>query len=119
MILTSIERATLLDLIEKTIESTDEDSKVLQSIHSKIKKSKEKGATKKHLKSLEKIAEKKIKNSKDKILKTLDLMVFYNTKITIYSVSKEAKVHYSTAKKFKDIIDNKEKQRKKMNESKK
>jgi len=69
------------------------------------------GASSKQMTQLFNTANKRTKNSEEKILKILDYMYTYDLKMTISTVSTETKMSYNTIKKFKTIIDKKESQR--------
>jgi hypothetical protein len=60
--------------------------------------SKKKRATKKATKVREDIA-------KRKIVDAINIKRMYGDKITVYSVAKQAKVSFNTAKKYREIID--------------
>ena len=64
-------------------------------------------------KAIEKARKEKDKQISEKIQNAINLLKLYNKKITIYSISKEARISYQTAKKFieknenlKKIIEN-------------
>jgi LAS superfamily LD-carboxypeptidase LdcB len=84
---------------------------VLKGIKDKIKITNEPGATIKQLVSLEKTAEKRQKNTQEKIINAINLLELLNKKITVASVSKETSMSFNTVKKYRKVIENREENR--------
>lgn len=55
--------------------------------------------------AIQKANEIRVKKAKKKIEMAVNLLRLENKKITVYSVSKEAKVSFNTAKKYKSFIE--------------
>ena len=62
------------------------------------------GASSKQIDALNKTAKIRQNKSKNKVQNAINLLLLYNKKISINSVSIEAKISYNTAKKFKSSI---------------
>jgi hypothetical protein len=86
-----------------------------KKINNKLENINEPGATLKQITSLEKTAEKRINNTKEKIVNALNLLELLNLPITVSAISKQANISFNTAKKYKKIIEEKEAHRNKQN----